>query len=236
MRKKSLCVLYGIMMAIVGCNQIQNAESEAFDDIVFGTDIALDTLAQSLTEKAILTDKPLLMQNFASIPKSREELENMKVVVKVFEGNKNAGIKIPGFGGLTLKKNQSNLNIYYLETKVVGAEDQDVYGIGYSAHYLFNKVKKGISISNLAKVAASAELQRGKTSVFYSLQSYGIRSGALSKFFKPTVNRDFDVEGFGLIQSSLDGIHNVLSDSTLSSKTKFTPVKMSFIAPEDLSL
>ncbi len=166
----------------------------------------------------------------SSIPRNRSDLESMKTIVQIFNGNQNAGISIPAFAGLTLGREQSNLNVYYIEAKIVeSSTDTIVYGIGYSIHYLFSKVKKGIDVKNLASVAASAQLQGNKTSVSYSLQSYGISGKELSKFFKPEVNSNFDVDGFGVIQSKINGIHNVITDSLLSSRTKFTPEKLSFL-------
>lgn len=171
----------------------------------------------------------------AGIPQSREDLNNMRTVVKLYDGKSNAGISIPGFGGLKLGKKQSNLNVYYIESKVADSDGEPVvYGIGYSIHYLFDKVRKGINIKNLASVAASAQLEKSKTSVSYSMQSFGIRSNDLAKFFKPQVDGDFDVKGFGIIQSSIDGIQNVLTDSLLSSRAKFTPEQLYFIDVEDL--
>jgi hypothetical protein len=49
------------------------------------------------------------------------------------------------------------------------------------------------------------------------------------------VNKNFDVEGFGLMQSSIDGIHNVLGDTTLSKSVKFTPEILKFVKPYELN-
>ena len=99
---------------------------------------------------------------------------------------------------------------------------------------LFNKVKRGVDVKNLPSVAASTQLERSKTSVSYSLQSYGMRSNELAQSFKPQVNGNFDVNGYGIIQSNIDGIQNVLVDSLLSSRTKFTPEKLYFLSAKDL--
>jgi len=137
--------------------------------------------------------------------------------------------------GVRLGKSETNLNVYYVETKLVRTEtDTVVYGIGYSTHYLFKKLKKGIDVSNLASVAASAQLESNKTSVYYSLQTFGVKSIGLVGYFKPQVNSNFDVDGFGVIQSSIDGIHHVLSDSLLSGRTRFEPMELKFITPADL--
>ncbi|MGV8090643.1 MAG: hypothetical protein AB2L24_02080 [Mangrovibacterium sp.] len=91
------------------------------------------------------------------IPHRRDDLSSMRTVVKVYNGEHNAGITVPGFGGVRLGKSETNLNIYYVETKLVKTgTDTVVYGIGYFTHYLFKKLKKGIDVSNLASVAASA--------------------------------------------------------------------------------
>jgi hypothetical protein len=169
------------------------------------------------------------------IPQSRDDLSSMRTVVKVYNGEHNAGLTVPGFGGVKLGKSETNLNVYYVETKMVRTgPDTVVYGIGYSTHYLFKKLKRGIDVSNLASVAASAQLENNKTSVYYSLQTFGVKSIGLVGYFKPQVNSNFDVDGFGVIQSSIDGIHHVLSDSLLSRRTSFEPMELKFITPADL--
>ncbi|MDD4191518.1 MAG: hypothetical protein PHI28_09305 [Mangrovibacterium sp.] len=95
-------------------------------------------------------------------------------------------------------------------------------------------IKKEVDVSNLASVAASTQLESNKTSVYYSLQTFGVRSIGLVGYFKPQVNSNFDVDGFGVIQSGIDGIHHVLSDSLLSRHTSFDPMELKFITPSDL--
>lgn len=174
--------------------------------------------------------------NSTTIPLKRDSLENMRTVVKVYNGKDNVGISVPGFGDLKLGKEEINLNVYYVETKVVEAAHKKniVYGIGYSAHYLFKKVKKGLDVSKLPYVAASVQMESDRTQVFYSLRTYGMKSVNLVKYFKPVVNKSFDVEGFGIMQSSIDGIHNVMGDTILSKSVTFTPEVLKFINPKDL--
>ncbi|MGV8095657.1 MAG: hypothetical protein AB2L24_27725 [Mangrovibacterium sp.] len=168
-------------------------------------------------------------------PASRDELSSMRTVVKIYNGAHDAGLTVPGFGGIKLGKSETNLNVYYVETKMVKTgTDTLVYGIGYSTHYLFKKLKRGIDVSNLASVAASAQLEGNKTSVYYSLQTFGVKSLGLVGYFKPQVNSNFNVDGFGVIQSSIDGIHHVLSDSLLSRRTSFEPMELKFLKPADL--
>jgi len=213
------------------------------NDIVQGDKINLDKLAKNLisdnelvssTNKGISFETKKTVTN--DIPLSRDSLGSMRTVVKIFNGSDNAGLTIPGFGGLKLGKDETNLNVYYIETKVINrATDSIVYGIGYSVHYLFKRVKKGIDISNLPYIAASVQLESKKTQVFYCLQTYGIKGINLVRYFKPTVNKNFDVEGFGVMQSSIDGIHNVLGDSILSKSVKFTPEILKFVKPYELN-
>lgn len=213
------------------------------NDSVQGDKINLDKLAKNLisdNELVESTNKGISFETKKSvtndIPLSRDSLGSMRTVVKIFNGSDNAGLTIPGFGGLKLGKDETNLNVYYIETKVINrATDSIVYGIGYSVHYLFKRVKKGIDISNLPYIAASVQLESKKTQVFYCLQTYGIKGINLVRYFKPTVNKNFDVEGFGVMQSSIDGIHNVLGDSILSKSIKFTPEILKFVKPYELN-
>lgn len=211
-----------VIATLISCN-----------DTIDGTEANFTKLTSDFTET---NQKALLEQSISDlIPMTRDELNSMRTVVKIYSGEDDAGISIPGFGGLKLGKKETSFNVYYVETKIVKRQtDTIVYGIGYSTHYLFKKLKRGIDISNLASVAASAQLQSNKTSVYYSLQTFGVKSLELVNYFKPQVNSNFDVDGFGVIQSSIDGIHNVLADSLLSKRTRFTPMELKFLEPADL--
>ncbi|HEX2920831.1 MAG TPA: hypothetical protein VHO50_06685 [Bacteroidales bacterium] len=165
------------------------------------------------------------------IPESRNDLEKMRMVVKIYDGDHNAGLTIPGFGGVKLENKESNVNVYYIET---GVYNDSVYGCGYSLHYLFKRVKNGIAIDNLPNVAASVQLNNNKTRVYYSMQTYGMIGDNLVEYFKPTINKNFNVEGYGIMQSSIDGIHNVLQDSSLYKSVRFKPELLKFIKVEDL--
>lgn len=208
------------------------------EESMSGESLELSTLGTILTETKNLDDSFQVETSLSStdnkIPQNRDDLNKMRTVVKVFNGKNDAGISLPGFGGLKLGKDESSLNVYYLETKVVNnAADSVVYG--YSIHYLFKKVERGVSVDNIPSVAASAQLNSQKTQVFYSLQTYGMKGNNLVKYFKPTINKSFNVEGFGIMQSSIDGIHNILGDPVLSKSVKFEPEILKFITPYELS-
>ena len=180
---------------------------------------------------------PTPLEGLADLPSEREDLSSMRTVVKIFNGDVDAGITIPGFGGLKLGATESSMSVYYIESRVISTpEGEKVYGVGYSTHYLFKRLKRGIDVSDLVSVAASAQLQSSRTSVYYTLQTFGISSLDLVGYFKPTVNALFDVEGFGVIQSSIDGIHTVLSDPDLSKRVRFEPVELQFVDPADLRI
>jgi hypothetical protein len=206
------------------------------DDIIQGDKLNLDNLSKTMKAIELPNKINLVIDSamaFASVPpQTREDLGSMRTVVKIMNGSQSAGLQVPGFGGVTLGKDEVNMNVYYIETKTI---DTTVYGIGYSVHYLFKKVKRGIDVSNIPSIAASAQLESNKTQVFYSLQTYGISGINLVKFFKPTVNKNFNVEGFGIMQSSIDGIHNILGDSTLSKTVRYSPEIIKFVKPNDLN-
>ncbi len=217
-----ILVLITVIMTATSCN-----------DTIDGTAVNFTKLTEDFVETNQVGFSEQSISN--SIPKTRDELNSIRTVVKIYNGEDDAGISIPGFGDLKLGKKETSFNVYYVETKIVKRQsDTVVYGVGYSTHYLFKKLKKGLDISNLASVAASAQLQSNKTSVYYSLQTFGVKSLELVNYFKPQVNSNFDVEGFGVIQSSIDGIHNVLADSLLSKRTQFTPMELKFVEASDL--
>jgi len=225
-----------LSVLIIGCS-----ENSIKEESIYGDEINVENFSKILALEYVLSDSlnnNMLFKTISSlseIPTTRNELGDMRTVTKIYYGKKNGGITVPGFGGLKLGKKEANVNVYYIEAKVVNNDsDSIVYGIGYSMHYLFKKVKKGLSLSNIPVIAASAQIESSKTQVFYSLQTYGIRGINLVKYFKPTVNKNFDVEGFGVMQSSIDGIHNVLGDSTLSKSVTFRPRILKFVKPYEL--
>lgn len=215
--------------------------SPGYQDSIEASDLDYTEFAEEVTSKYGLIegtsnrfyDSILAKEN--EIPLNRNDLEKMRTVVKTYSGSANAGITVPGFGGIKLANNETSLSVYYIETKVVNNEnDSVVYGCGYSVHYLFKKIKRGLDLSDLPSISASVHLENNKTQVFYSIQTYGIIGQNLVRYFKPTVNKKFDVEGFGIMQSSIDGIHNILGDSVLSSSVRFRPEILKFIKPYEL--
>jgi hypothetical protein len=205
-------------------------------------ELLLKSTAQLDTFTAFTNQKVFSQSNNGSedlsmiVPSKREDLEDLKRVVKMYNGSDNAGLNVPGFGSLKLGKDETNVNIYYLESKIVkSANDTLVYGIGYSVHYLYKRIKGGVDVSNLANVAASVQLDSKRTSVFYAMQTYGIAGTPVVRYFNPgDGSKAFDVDGFGTVQTSLNGIHNILADSLLSKHVKFTPRLLKNIRPYEL--
>jgi len=226
-------VIFFVTVALYSCqNPAQTNESES----VTGRDANLTALRQNFSSNAAGTPKSDFTESpLNKIPVSRDELSDMRTVVQVYDNSNIGSLTVPGFGSLHLGKDEKSLSVYYIETKaVVNQGDTSVYGVGYSIHYLFKRIKKGISLDKLPYIAASVQLDGNKTQVFYSIQSYGMQGSPLVKFFKPIINKPFDVEGFGIMQSSIDGIHNVLSDTELSKAIKFTPHVFKNIKPSEL--
>jgi hypothetical protein len=227
------------VFAILFGTSCSNEKTESID----GSSLNLIGLSKTFSNKSTDSNyksivigngiEPLVVTN--QIPQNRNDLEKMRMVVKIYNGKDNAGISVPGFGGLKLGREESSISAYFIETKVVNSSnDSIVYGCGYSIHYLFKKVEKGVNVDNIPSVAASAQLNSKKTQVFYSLQTYGISGNNLVKYFKPTINKNFNVEGFGVVQSSIDGIHNILGDSILSKSVKFKPEILKFVRAYEL--
>ena len=228
-----------------------NKEDLSNENSIDGTDLDLSSLVDQLSnyttpensnsifKSELISDESNDIKRTKSpaneIPKEREDLQSIRTVVRSFNGSTDVGIPVPGFGGIRLGKKEACLSSYYVEGKAVDTKDGPVvYGCGYSIHYLFKKVSGGISINNIPAISASVQLEKNKTEVYYSLQSYGIIGQNLVKFFKPNVNKIFDVEGFGDVQSSIDGIQNVLGDPILSKTVRFNPVILNFAKAFDL--
>jgi hypothetical protein len=232
------------LLLLGACTRLQKADSPADQKAdspaeqkasVVGSEVNLDTITREMNvslagSKSSVTPSPL-----SKIPTSRQELSDMRTVVKVYNRENLGNLNVPGFGGLKLGANEQSLSIYYIETKpVINGIDTAVYGIGYSVHYLFKKVKRGISLTKLPFIAASVQLDGNKTEVYYSLHSHGMIGLPLVKFFRPVVNKPFDVEGFGIMQASMDGVQNTMSDETLSKLLRFAPQRFASIKLSDL--
>jgi hypothetical protein len=224
--KLIILVILAVVIFITKCTK---------DESIQGNKLDLEKLAVKIKPSNTSKSQPMALLVTDEIPLTRDNLTSMKTIVKIFSGTKSAGLTIPGFGGLTLGAGESNLNAYYIETKIVKRQtDTVVYAIGYSIHYLFKKVKKGLDITKLPFISASVQLESSQTQVLYSIQTYGIRGINLVQYFKPNINKNFDVEGYGVIQSSIDGIQNVLGDTVLSKSVKFTQEILEFVKPSDL--
>ncbi len=210
-------------------DQLSNDRSTDDSNSIFKS----ESITDDIPEETIHIKRTKSPDN--EIPKSREELQSIRTFVKASNGSSDVGIAVPGFGGIRLGKSEACLSTYYIEGKIVATDEgRVVYGCGYSVHYLIKKLRGGINVNNIPAISASVQLEHNKTEVYYSLQTYGIIGQNLVKFFKPNVNKIFDVEGFGVMQSSIDGIQNVLSDPILSNTVRFNPVILNFVWPYDL--
>ena len=201
-----------------------------------GNEINLKPLADAILNSNELTinSTAYTLKKNVQIPNLMKDLTSLKTIVKIYDGSVDAGIEIPGFGA-KLGKSEKSLSVYFLQTKVVNINQKEVvYGVGYSVHYLFKKIGRNLNITNLPYVAAAVQIDSDKTQVSYCLQTYGITGTILNKFFKPVVSANFDVQGYGVMQSSIDGIHNVLSEPNLAKSLKFAPEELKMITTVDL--
>lgn len=223
-----------------GRKEAQSSEEMQFrseDLSISGADLDLKNLTDEILKTDTIFEKRKSIgfpTNDNIIPQSRNDLDKMKTVIKIYDGSIDAGVSLASFGGIKLGRKEKSMSVYYLESKVVvNKKDSLVYACGYAFHYLFKKLDSEIQFSNIASVAASAQLKSDKTQVFYSVETFGAIGHVLGKFFKPTVNKPFNVEGFGSMQSSIDGVHNIFTDEELSAKVKFTPEIVRSIKPRD---
>ena len=135
-------------------------------------------------------------------------------------------------GTLELKENAQNLNVYNLQPKlVVMNNDTVVYGIGYSVHYVFNKIKDDLDKSDLANIAASAQIDPDETKATYSILTYGIESEDAD--IMPHQNKTFNVKEYGDLQAQIASLRYVLGDSTNMAKLKFSPEKIPGLTAKD---
>jgi len=242
--KNTLTSLFIVIIFLSGCTDKQAPTDESIEGFQLKDSISfqkgllqlIDSLqTHDIRDTAFFLETAPLPIGCVNPPTRREDLTSLKTVIKIFNGETNAGISVPGFGGISLGKSEINYNVYYIEPKLVNCgQDTAVFGCGYSLHLLVKKLKRGLDLSKIPSIAASVQLENRKTSVYYSLETHGLAGTVLVKFFKPVVNKPFDVEGFGIMQSSIDGIHNILGDDSLSKKVRFTPVQVKFVKPSDL--
>tara|TARA_R110002020_G_scaffold387546_1_gene598306 strand:+ start:110700 stop:111491 length:792 start_codon:yes stop_codon:yes gene_type:complete len=186
----------------------------------------------STTDWDILKEEgdSLLIGNTA--PTKREELGGRRTVVTLFKGDESEGRIVPGTDTLELKENAQNLNVYNLQPKlVVMNNDTVVYGIGYSVHYVFNKIKDDLDKSDLANIAASAQIDPDETKATYSILTYGIESEDAD--IMPHQNKTFNVKEYGDLQAQIASLRYVLGDSTNMAKLKFSPEKIPGLTAKD---
>ncbi|MEH6407691.1 MAG: hypothetical protein V7767_10440 [Leeuwenhoekiella sp.] len=180
----------------------------------------------------ILKEEGDSLTTTTSIPKSRKELGGKRTVVTLFDADKNKGMTVPGSDTLTLKDGQQNLNIYYLQPKLVATNnDTTVYGIGYSIHYIFDKLKKGLDKSDLSNIAASAQLEPEETIATYSLMTYGINTE--DGDIMPQQNKSFNVKEYGKLQAEIANLKHVLVDTVNTTSITFTPEKITGLTAKD---
>ena len=92
-----------------------------------------------------------------------------------------------------------------------------------SLYLNITKMAKGISVSNLAKVAASAQLDNQKTEVEYAFETYGITGPLASKLLFPALNENFDVDGYAQLAKNVAGLGTLLGDTIAQKYVTFTP-------------
>ena len=139
---------------------------------------------------------------------------------------------MPGTDTLKLKENAQNLNVYNLQPKlVVTNNDTVIYGIGYSVHYVFNKIKDDLDKSDLANIAASAQLEPDATQAIYSILTYGIESEDAD--IMPQQNKTFNVKEYGDLQAEIASLKHVLGDSTNMAHLNFVPEKIPGLTTKD---
>ena len=141
------------------------------DDIIVGKSLNLSKLAQSLSTVAAGSGKTPLVSSPNEAPRTRDELGDMKTVVQVYDSSNIGNLTVPGFGSLKLGKDEKNLNVYYIESKVV------VNG----NHKLITRI--------LQEENEDTQAQLSKQAFDLALLSQGLLTGAeLTEFVNRSVN------------------------------------------------
>ncbi len=90
-------ILLSIVFTFTGCN-----------DSVTGDRVDLTFLERQLRERDIQGTRAAERAVSESVPQNRDELNSMRTVVKIYDGEQDAGLTVPGFGGITLGKQESS--------------------------------------------------------------------------------------------------------------------------------
>lgn len=189
------------------------------------TNTSFDSLMSTMPNK-IGSESPAAP---SQIPDEWDDLTDMISNSKIFVGTASGSLTIPGVG-ITLEKNQSSVAAYKIAYKPVSQGDTTAYyGSGYALFYTFRQLKRGLNASNIPQVAASIELGDSKTYVEVTLQTFGMASNQLYNVLVPTANMKLDVSKYADIQSRIDLIETVLTDSVLFSRVKITPRPLNWL-------
>lgn len=145
-------------------------------------------------------------------PKTVRELSSgmQKLFYQVNSDNSASLSLFGGAAGLKLGKKEIIVIVDFTQYKDLNCEEKARYGVGVR---LFLKIKKafnGLDLNNLPHLAANVQL--GKVSVEYRIQTLGITGDKINDLIPRSAVNNFDVDGYATVVNAVDKIQRLIRD------------------------
>ena len=115
-----------------------------------------------------------------------------------------------GAAGLKLGKKEIIVIVDFTQFKDINCEEKARYGVGVRLFLKIKKSFKGLDLNNLPHLAANVQL--GKASVEYRIQTLGITGDKINALIPRSATNNFDVDGYANVVNAVDEIQALIKD------------------------
>ena len=98
----------------------------------------------------------------------------------------------------------------FTQFKDINCEEKARYGVGVRLFLKIKKSFKGLDLNNLPHLAANVQL--GKASVEYRIQTLGITGDKINALIPRSATNNFDVDGYANVVNAVDEIQALIKD------------------------
>lgn len=158
--------------------------------------------------------KEEVIENRCEVPQSMADLTGgIKQLFYQMTSQNGGALSLFGMVNVSLGRKETMVIVDFIQYKDTKCEKENVrYGVGAR---LFLHVKKAhmggkADYNNLEYLAANVQL--GKATVEYSIQTVGITGDAVLAALPKTSNKSFDVSGYRDVMASIDNIRDMAKD------------------------
>lgn len=175
----------------------------------------VDAEGESLPPQQVQTyEKPKIASNRCNVPQRMADLTGgIRQLFYQMTAQNNTSLNLFGVANISLGRKEMMVIVDFIQYKDTKCERKTVrYGVGTR---LFLHVKKAnlggkTDYNNLEYLAANVQL--GKATVEYSIQTVGITGEAVLDALPKTSNKSFDVSGYKEVMISIDKIRLMAKD------------------------